>query len=1026
MAVLDPTLPARVSGSDSGSELWSAIAWEEESADEFRRQRWLRPRRFFIFGLSDKVYFVSVRTLSGKMERRLNGPNGGAASTRSSPTALQPNYSNRSVQEALEHLASIDLIDLCKEAKIERCRATRDLRSCGRYVHHVLNSCGHASLCAECSQRCDICPICRISIPKTGSRLQQRLYYECIEAGLISKRCDERFQEIEDSEKQLTADVQRLYSMFDVALENNLVSLICHYVTDVCMDETAVSSDPVIAFLLDEVVVKDWCKSTFKIIITELQGIYDLDIEGMKNKLSLLLKFTLYLAGISNVLEVLESSFKGTLSAQLHDLHHLQESISKTKQHLEIIIWCTRHEFLEDVRSRFTDISSWAAVVRERKSAAIKRAWPDAINQPVEPTRQAGSLFIEDALNNLELEEGLMKDIGEGLEVASLQKDVTSIFRANIDGVLGCYPFKNLRAAADLLFLRGSSDMVIAKQAIFLYFLYDRHWTIPDEEWRDIVEDFAATFSISRHSLLESLIFYLLDDHTEEALQEACRLLPEISGPASHPKIAEILLERNSPDTALMVLRWAGRDGGSQMISLRDAVTAVRVRVECGLLTESFMHQRLLYTRVKEKKLNHGAAGDTFDKLKGQYSGWLEWVEALVTEICCLCIRRNWVDRMIELPWNSDEEKYIHKCLLDYAVEDPLKITGSLLVVFYIQRYRYAEAYQVHLKLEKMEQESTLEVSFGEEVLSRRKTASHWRANLIDRCLELLPEVEQRQLRSGKLTEGAVTSDVEVEIPAQSDDTQIQDSRSTSLLVPSSANSTLVMHADHTTGLSRSSTYDTSRKIGRASSIGPELGRFGSPSSHREWLFTSNDRGSKHQGNLGKNLRYDTSTPRNHRIRSMNGSPLRGVNRTSPSNSQDTQDKISTRDGWNQFLGHDQNSSPMYSWKATANPVTGSTPNYSKESTNDLLLNMSSRKSQSHKDDRNWNVASSDDPMDVSWSHTEGNLAIEESNMSGGPRWRSDEETGDEEEEKVLERAMGIAYNATPARRTRRSRFTKR
>ena len=44
-------------------------------------------------------------------------------------------------------------------------------------------------------------------------------------------------------------------------------------VTDVCMDESAVSSDPVIAFLLDEVVVKDWCKRTFASMIMELQGI---------------------------------------------------------------------------------------------------------------------------------------------------------------------------------------------------------------------------------------------------------------------------------------------------------------------------------------------------------------------------------------------------------------------------------------------------------------------------------------------------------------------------------------------------------------------------------------------------------------------------------------------------------------------------------------------------------------------------------------------------------------------------------
>lgn len=134
-----------------------------------------------------------------------------------------------------------------------------------------------------------------------------------------------------------------------------------------------------------------------------------------------------------------------------------------------------------------------------------------------------------------------------------------------------------------------------------------------------------------------------------------------------------------------MVLRWSGRDGGLQMNSLRDAVTAVRVRIECGLLTEAFMHQRVLCTKSKEKTFNRGLSGDTKEKQKGQNSNGVEWVEVLVTEICCLCIRRNLADRMLELPWNSDEEKYIHKCLLEYAIEDPLRTTGSLLAVFYIQ-----------------------------------------------------------------------------------------------------------------------------------------------------------------------------------------------------------------------------------------------------------------------------------------------------------------------------------------------------
>lgn len=960
------------------------------------------------------------------MDRKLNGGTTvtSAAVARSCSSTLQPNYSSRLVQETLEHLASIDLIELCKEAKVERCRATRDLRSCGRYVHHVLNSCGHASLCEECSQRCDICPICRSPIPKSGTKLRHRLYYECMEAGLISKRCDERFQEIEDGEKQLTADVQRLYSLFDVALENNLVSLICHYITDVCMDETAVSSDPIIAFLLDEVVVKDWCKRTFKDIMTELQGIYKLDISGMNDRLSLLLKFSLYLKGISNVLDILESSFKGTLSAQLHDLHHLQESILKTKQHMEIIIWCTRHKFLENVRSRFSNSSSWASVVRKRKSEAIRRAWPDAINESMESKGHDGSLFIEDALNNLDLDEVMMPEIGDGLEVAALQKEDASIFRSNTDQVLSYYPFKNLRVAADFLFLHGSSDVVIAKQAIFLYYLYDRHWTIPDEEWRDILEDFAATFSISRHSLLESLTFYLLDDHTDETLQEACRLLPEISGPTSHPKIAEVLLERGSPDTALMVLRWSGRDGGLQMNSLRDAVTAVRVRIECGLLTEAFMHQRVLCTKAKEKTFNKGLSGDTKENKKGQNSTGVEWVEVLVTEICCLCIRRNLVDRMLELPWNSDEEKYIHKCLLDYAIEDPLRTTGNLLVVFYIQRYRYSEAYQVHIKLEKVEQDFISKGSISQEFLPRLETAIQWRSNLVKRSLELLPEVEQEQLRSGNLNESAATSHGVAEIPDKSDVHQAQDSTSTSLFIPSSANHSLMLHKDHTTALLGSSTLVTSAKIGTPfPTTGSELGSFISPSHPHEGLFTNNERVSSHQGKIAKILRYDnTPTPRNHRIHLTNGSRPKGFSR-SPSNSQENvPDKVLPGVERNLLFVHDQTSSPMFSWKATSNPAARSTLSSPKEFGNNIP-NMYSRNLQSHKDDNSWNLRSTNDPMDVSLSHTKKKLNTEV-NINGGPRWRSDE-TSDEEAE-GQEKAMDIAHYATPSRTIRRSRVAKR
>ena len=134
-----------------------------------------------------------------------------------------------------------------------------------------------------------------------------------------------------------------------------------------------------------------------------------------------------------------------------------------------------------------------------------------------------------------------------------------------------------------------------------------------------------------------------------------------------------------------MVLRWSGRDDGSQLVLLSEAVSIVRVKVERGLLTEAFTYQRMLCTKVREKKFTYGSSGDAFNDLKGECRSWMDWIEVLVTEFCCLCIRRNVVDRIIELPWNADEEKYIHKCLLDCATVNPSTTMGSLLIVFYLQ-----------------------------------------------------------------------------------------------------------------------------------------------------------------------------------------------------------------------------------------------------------------------------------------------------------------------------------------------------
>jgi len=126
-------------------------------------------------------------------------------------------------QAALERLALLEPRELSVEAKTETCRATRDLRSCGLAVHHVLSTCGHACLCGECLQRNDCCPICKTPTASFGQD-KLRLFEECVDAGLIRKDANLLTESV---------DVGRLFSFFDVALDNNLVSLICHCILSI-------------------------------------------------------------------------------------------------------------------------------------------------------------------------------------------------------------------------------------------------------------------------------------------------------------------------------------------------------------------------------------------------------------------------------------------------------------------------------------------------------------------------------------------------------------------------------------------------------------------------------------------------------------------------------------------------------------------------------------------------------------------------------------------------------------------------
>ncbi|MFS8019072.1 putative ELYS-like domain-containing protein [Helianthus anomalus] len=151
---------------------------------------------------------------------------------------------------------------------------------------------------------------------------------------------------------------------------------------------------------------------------------------------------------------------------------------------MEMMIWYTRHQHLEDL-NRHASFPSWSSDVRERKSTTIKHAWPTLTEIS---TPDCEILFIHDTLSNLDPQQEYTPDRDYELEIASLQKDEGfSLSRAKIEGLIGSYPFKNLRSAIDVLFLYGSSDLVVAKQAIFLYYLFDRLWK--DTGWAICIQN---------------------------------------------------------------------------------------------------------------------------------------------------------------------------------------------------------------------------------------------------------------------------------------------------------------------------------------------------------------------------------------------------------------------------------------------------------------------------------------------------------------------------------------------------------
>lgn len=231
----------------------------------------------------------------------------------------------------------------------------------------------------------------------------------------------------------------------------------------------------------------------------------------------------------------------------------------------------------------------------------------------------------------------------------------------------------------------------------------------------------------------------------------------------------------------------------------------------------------------------------------------------------------------------------------------------------------------------------------------------------------MLPEVQRQEAKTGKLLAN------EVEIPAIPGLAKLQLPISTSLLVPTSVDSSLLSRKNETITYSKPSVLETPSKPGEfASNFHLDLGSHGSPSIPHGSFFRDSERVPKPQSGVNKKFKFDDiRTPGIRRVSPMRATPLKEFNRSVPQNRsfEDHQldEEVSPQKEENGFVPRSRITRP-YSLGAGADPVTSSSDSslLLKEPSRDNKVNLVGKRVPSNGPHTPWKIVPSDDPMDVS------------------------------------------------------------
>jgi len=360
-----------------------------------------------------------------------------------------------------------------------------------------------------------------------------------IHARLRAAGCPETLtQAIEDergfSAAPCAADVDRLHEIFDACARAGTPSAATHYAEEVCGDERLVSDDVTEAYCRDGRCVLDWVEKSLRRVESALDG------SGARVREETAETCARTLDACGRAVEALGADASGRGgkggSEEMKRLQRVRNSLVCRELQCEVMLWAARAG-LSEAGSRHGGPAAWAGAVQRRRAAVA----PD-------------TTFLDD----------LLAGVGEHRPA---------------------YPFKTIADAARYIFVDGSASptALLAKRCLFLYFLLDSgllHDGSPME--------YARQAHIHPRLFQETRAAVLLDDHdNEEALNEACEILPRVAHPLLPVKFIASLAARGRPTTALMVSRARGAIASSpnaEMMSLE-----VSIRLACGLVSEAFL-----------------------------------------------------------------------------------------------------------------------------------------------------------------------------------------------------------------------------------------------------------------------------------------------------------------------------------------------------------------------------------------------------------------------------------------------------